>query len=65
MPKKNPNSAAAGQPVSDYRHEDAKRKNNPPAGLAAHGPVRPAPKLEYAYDSRASTRPAAPSSLTS
>ena len=29
--------------VSDYRHE-AKRKNIPPAGLAAQGRVREAPK---------------------
>ncbi len=51
MPRKKAGSAApAGQPVSDYRHEDAKRKNNPPAGLAAHGSVRPAPKQRYAYD---------------
>jgi len=51
MPGKKAKPAApAGQPVSDYRHEDAKRKNNPPAGLAAHGSVRPAPKLRYAYD---------------
>src|SRR5690606_27232821 len=49
MPRSNRN-AAAGEPVSDYRHEDAKRKNNPPAGLAAHGRVPRAEKLRYAYD---------------
>lgn len=43
-------SAGAGKNVSDYRHEDAKRKNNPPAGLAAHGRVPRAEKLRYAYD---------------
>ena len=43
-------NAAAGKNVSDYRHEDAKRKNNPPAGLAAHGRVPRAQKLRYAYD---------------
>lgn len=36
--------------VSDYRHEDARRKNNPPAGLAAQGRVQEVPKLRYAYD---------------
>ncbi|MGH7551859.1 MAG: site-specific DNA-methyltransferase, partial [Longimicrobiales bacterium] len=52
MPRKSATRPATGgtQPVSDYRHDDAKRKNNPPAGLAAHGRVRPAPKLRYAYD---------------
>jgi adenine-specific DNA-methyltransferase len=35
--------------VSDYRHE-AKRKNIPPAGLAAQGRVREAPKMSFAYD---------------
>ncbi len=49
MPR-NKRSAAAGESVSDYRHEDAKRKNNPPAGLAVHGRVPGAPKLRYAYD---------------
>src|SRR5690606_284738 len=49
MPRSKRN-AAAGEPVSDYRHDDAKRKNNPPAGLAAHGRVPRAEKLRYAYD---------------
>ena len=31
-------------------HYDAKRKNIPPAGLAAEGKIREAPKLTYAYD---------------
>src|SRR5919106_3166628 len=35
--------------ASDYRHE-AKRKNIPPAGLAAQGRVREAPKMSFAYD---------------
>jgi adenine-specific DNA-methyltransferase len=35
--------------VVDYRHE-AKRKNNPPAGLAAQGPVRDVSKAKYAYN---------------
>jgi adenine-specific DNA-methyltransferase len=33
----------------EYRH-DAKRKNNPPAGLAAQGRVREVPKAQYTYN---------------
>jgi hypothetical protein len=36
-------------PVGHYRHAD-KRKNNPPAGLAAQGRVREAPRLQFAYN---------------
>ena len=46
---------AAGQaslPVEDYRHEGAKRPNNPPAAIAAEGRTPPAPKLTYAYSPR-------------
>lgn len=35
MAKKRANKTAPEQAVIDYRHEDAKRKNIPPAGLAA------------------------------
>lgn len=38
--------------VDDYRHTDAKRKNNPPAKLAAEGTVPVMPKIEYAYNPR-------------
>ncbi|MBI5441844.1 MAG: helix-turn-helix domain-containing protein [Deltaproteobacteria bacterium] len=38
-----------GPSVLDYRH-DAKRKNIPPAGLAAQGKVKEARKIEYAYN---------------
>ena len=37
------------QQVTDYRH-DTKRKNIPPAGLAAHGKVAREPQQRYAYD---------------
>ena len=46
---------AAGQadlPVEDYRHEGAKRPNNPPAAIAAEGRTPPAPKMTYAYSPR-------------
>ncbi|MYB63149.1 site-specific DNA-methyltransferase [Candidatus Poribacteria bacterium] len=35
--------------VQDYRH-DAKRKNNPPAGIAAQGKIQEKPKQEYSYN---------------
>ena len=44
--KKNPTT------VSDYRHEQAKRKNNPPAKIAAEGTVPVMPKIEYSYNPR-------------
>ena len=40
------NSAA---PVGDYRH-GAKRKNNPPAKIAAEGTVPAIPRAQYAYN---------------
>ncbi len=38
--------------VEDYRHSGAKRKNNPPAKIAAEGTVPALPKIEYAYSPR-------------
>ncbi|MBU0652033.1 MAG: site-specific DNA-methyltransferase, partial [Proteobacteria bacterium] len=43
-------AANAETAVLDYRHDEAKRKNIPPAGLAAQGKVRETPKLRYTYD---------------
>jgi adenine-specific DNA-methyltransferase len=40
--------------VDDYRHESAKRKNNPPAKIAAEGSVPLLPKIEYSYSPRLS-----------
>ncbi len=40
---------SAGSPVTDYRHA-AKRKNLPPAGLAASGEIKETPKLQFAYN---------------
>ena len=42
--------SSSEQTVLDYRHEDAKRKNIPPAGLAAQGKIREKPKIQYAYN---------------
>jgi adenine-specific DNA-methyltransferase len=41
-----------GSPVADYRHESEKRKNNPPAKIAAEGFVPLVPKAEYAFSPR-------------
>lgn len=61
MPKRPPKTAskrsAANQaelplsdpPVGDYRHA-AKRKNNPPAKIAAEGTVPAVPRAQYAYN---------------
>jgi len=38
--------------VSDYRHPEATRKNNPPAKIAAEGFVPLIPKAEYLYSPR-------------
>ena len=36
--------------VEDYRHDQATRTNNPPAGLAAYGTVHEQPRHEYVYN---------------
>jgi hypothetical protein len=36
--------------VKDYRHRTARRKNIPPAGLAAQGEIREKPKIQYFYN---------------
>ena len=36
--------------VEDYRHDQATRRNNPPAGLAAYSTVREQPRHEYVYN---------------
>src|SRR6266404_3156904 len=40
------------QEMADYRHDEAKRKNNPPAKIAAEGAVPLMPKIEYEYSPR-------------
>ena len=42
-------SKSAKSPVADYRHA-AKRKNLPPAGLAASGEIKETRKLQFAYN---------------
>lgn len=36
--------------IADYRYDDSKRKNIPPAGLAAQGKVADSNRIEYAYN---------------
>src|SRR5438270_14092090 len=38
--------------MADHRHDEAKRKNNPPAKIAAEGQVPLMPKIEYEYSPR-------------
>jgi adenine-specific DNA-methyltransferase len=53
MAKKKNNAAGDGlKNVEDYRHKGAKRKNNPPAKIAAEGTVPVVPKIEYSYSPR-------------
>ena len=49
MAKKKSNKVPE-QKVVDYRYDDEKRKNIPPAGLAAQGKIREKPKIRYAYN---------------
>ena len=44
------NRTSPSPEVQDYRHDDATRRNNPPAGIASHGGLREKPKQEYAYN---------------
>ena len=44
------NRTAQSPDVQDYRHDDATRRNNPPAGIASQGRLREKPKQEYAYN---------------
>jgi len=43
---------SAKEAMADYRHDEAKRKNNPPAKIAAEGQVPLMPKIEYEYSPR-------------
>lgn len=50
MAKKKPTTSLKN--VEDYRHKASKRKNNPPAKIAAEGTVPVLPKIEYSYSPR-------------
>jgi adenine-specific DNA-methyltransferase len=48
--KRGEKSKDAELSAKDYRHEGAKRKNIPPAGLAAQGEIREKPPIGYSYN---------------
>ncbi len=53
MPKKKKDTNNVNQEslnISDYRFNESKRKNIPPAGLAARGVMEDAPKQRFFYD---------------
>jgi adenine-specific DNA-methyltransferase len=52
MAKKKVGANGGGDGIEDYRHSGAKRKNNPPAKIAAEGVVPPVPPIQYAYSPR-------------
>lgn len=52
MAKKKHKSDVDSLNVEDYRHSGAKRKNNPPAKIAAEGTIPPMPKIEFSYSPR-------------
>lgn len=43
-------TSAGGDQVTDFRHDQARRKNNPPAGIAPSYEVRERRTHTYAYD---------------
>ena len=47
---KSPPSGKNDAEILDYRHDRARRKNNPPAGLAAQGRIAERPTERYAYN---------------
>src|SRR5438105_4315766 len=50
--KNNGSKADLSENLSDYRHKSAKRKNNPPAKIAAEGTVPAIPRAQYHYSPR-------------
>jgi len=52
MAKKTTKNGTGVDNVKDYRHKAAKRKNNPPAGVAEQAEVPVMPKAEYSYSAR-------------
>lgn len=48
MPRKS--SRSASEVVGDYRHEEARRKNNPPSGIAPTYEIRRHERTKYSYD---------------
>ncbi len=55
MARKNKDNSKDLQ-ITNFRHSDAKRKNNPPAKIAAEGTVPVIPKAKYRYSPRLDPR---------
>lgn len=49
MPQKKKESKSHRNGVKDFRHDEARRKNNPPAGIAPTYEVRERQTTRYAY----------------
>ncbi len=50
MPRRRKRAARTNNGVVDFRHAEARRKNNPPAGIAPTYEVRERQARQYAYD---------------
>ncbi|GBC95530.1 hypothetical protein HRbin16_01320 [bacterium HR16] len=50
MPRRGRQNQNAGEPVEHFRHAEARRRNNPPVGLAPTYEVRQQETRTYAYD---------------
>ena len=50
MARKKRTAKSQNTEIQDYRHDDAKRKNNPSAGIAARGRINETPKVEYTHN---------------
>ncbi|RMG51409.1 MAG: site-specific DNA-methyltransferase [Acidobacteria bacterium] len=50
MSRKKKSTARAGRSIKDFRHTEARRKNNPPVGIAATYEVREPETRSYDYD---------------
>mgnify|MGYP000294839332 CR=1 FL=1 len=50
MPRRKKRSATPGDSTRDFGHADARRRNNPPAGIALPYEVRKQRTRSYAYD---------------
>ncbi|MGC8783432.1 MAG: site-specific DNA-methyltransferase, partial [Armatimonadota bacterium] len=50
MPRRGRQGQNTGQPVEHFRHAEARRRNNPPAGIAPTYEVRQQETRTYAYD---------------
>ena len=50
MSPKNKQAGSKANGVKDFRHDSARRKNNPPAGVVATYEVRERKTRQYAYD---------------